>query len=421
MNEKLNGSSLEIDAQNPEIDELAVQSLAKFVRKDQQSKNSKDATINLHNKEEVSNKTKQKFYPEVDSITYHELEDFDDFGYEPSFYYDPDEYDQYGIALYEHEDDERLEFRSENRKFEVFPITKEIFEKYPFLNDLPQNIAVMGGMARSIAREMVAGEDEPIRDIDLVNILTPDDQSLHSSDILDELSQKYMADDYSFGHGIESTTLSEYFETRDFTVNEVLVMNGALVMSNFAYNDLQENIIRPTYYQASNSQDITDSRTAIRALTLQAVLLESTKSCPTLEDIKISDYFMRSFDAAVGMNKVLSRGAEVAHHYTTLLAEYDIIPSAYADKPKLAAEYLGSNCYPYGFYYRLNADEKVNDPTKDDKSFYSPGEIQYHATDPVVRAALAEYDDDVGSERYTGQYTQAEINELNNRVFASLE
>jgi len=69
---------------------------------------------------------------------------------------------------------------------------------------------VMGGIARSIAREMITGEREPIRDIDLVNILDEEGNSENDHETLDMLSRKYMPDDDLFGHSIRDETLEHY-------------------------------------------------------------------------------------------------------------------------------------------------------------------------------------------------------------------
>ena len=79
----------------------------------------------------------------------------------------------------------------------------------------------MGGVARSIAREIITGEREPVRDINLVNIIDENGSSEVDSATLDDLSQKYMPDDYAFGYGIGDETLDHYFKTRDFTINKV--------------------------------------------------------------------------------------------------------------------------------------------------------------------------------------------------------
>lgn len=101
----------------------------------------------------------------------------------------------------------------------------------------------MGGVARSIAREIITGEREPIRDIDLVNITDEEGNSEVDYDTLNALLRKFMPDDYAFGHGVENDTLDHYFKTRDFTINQSLIKDGKLIISDFAYITTSKRIL----------------------------------------------------------------------------------------------------------------------------------------------------------------------------------
>lgn len=313
--------------------------------------------------------------------------------------------------------DERKEYSSEYREFEIFPLPQEILEQYEFLKELPRNVGVMGGMARSIARRIIAKEDEPVRDIDLVYI--QDNESEPNEQILDELSQKYMPDDYAYGHGIQEERLDDYFDSRDLTVNECLVLNGALVVSNFAHNDLKENIIRPTYYEMQDRTLNSSGRNAMRALAMQATLMESTESYPTLEDFNINPFYTPSFEMAVQLNKTMSRGAEVACNFTNLLADYNMIPVELAGQPKAVARYL-LEYRLQNFYFRPNDDERLRmKASGENDKFIQPGVVsaEYHISDPIIRSVVGEYDDDPTTERYSGHYTQEEFDEINRHYF----
>ena len=56
------------------------------------------------------------------------------------------------------DEDERIEFRDSYKKINQYPLTPEIYERFPFLHELPQGVAVMGGVARSIARQFLTGD-----------------------------------------------------------------------------------------------------------------------------------------------------------------------------------------------------------------------------------------------------------------------
>lgn len=307
------------------------------------------------------------------------------------------------------------EDQDRERSFSIIPLPDRIIEHYPFIKELPKNIAVMGGTARSIAREIITGDREPIRDIDLVNILDKDGESFNDSETLDSLSREYMADDYVYGHGIEDDNLSHYFSTRDFTVNETLILNGSLILSEQAYDDFQENIIRPTQYEFPDRDwRPPTSRLAMRALMMQTVLEGCTSSYPTVEDMNISETQVHPFEVAVTLNKAMSRGAETACRFTDLLADYNIIPAELAGQPKAAAKYL-LKYRLYSFEFRPNGNSDVN-VQKQTSDFDSPGPLKvYHASDPSIRAALAEYEDDISTERLEGQYTAEEYADINSQ------
>lgn len=326
-----------------------------------------------------------------------------------------EEFYDYGPAYdgyYGDEPVEREEYGNEARRYEVFPLPKEITERYQFIEKLPRNVAIMGGMARSIAREVITGDREPIRDIDLVNILDESGKSLNTEEELDRLAQEYMPDDYAFGHGIQDDELEHYFQTRDLTVNEALVMNGALVVSNFAYNDLQENIIRPTSYEQAFTGVRASSRLALRALMMQTMLNECTSSYPTIEDMRIDGDYLGSFDIAVQLNKAMSRGAATAQRFTDLLAEYGAIPSELTGKPKATAKYL-LKYKLQRFEFRPNDDKRVSEGEDGAEA----EQIDYHMGDSKLRAALREYKSDLRAERVNGHYTAAEYADINRQKY----
>ena len=120
----------------------------------------------------------------------------------------------------QHYGEERAAFDGEKLTLQEIPLPAEILEHYSFLSELPHGVAVMGGVARSIAREIITGEREPTRDIDLVNIVDEEGNSEADHDTLDALSRKFMPNDYAFGHGIKNDTLDHYFKTRDFTITK---------------------------------------------------------------------------------------------------------------------------------------------------------------------------------------------------------
>lgn len=337
--------------------------------------------------------------------------------------------DDYGDSEYDEEDDyedgydddygeERADFDEEKLTLQEIPVPAEILERYSFLSELPHDVAVMGGVARSIAREIITGEREPIRDIDLINITDEDGNSEVDYDSLDELSRKFMPDDYTFDHGIGNDTLDHYFRTRDFTVNQSLIKDSKLIVSNFAYNDFQENIIRPTYFEHPYDGDDISSRLFLKALMMRSVFSQISNSIPLIEDMEQPEY-IGSFDIALFLNKAMSRGAKTARVFTEDLADWDIISEEYVGHPVALAKALLEDVP--AFEFRPSTDERFKDiqECEDmDGFFIPPAMTHYHASNPVIRRAIAEYEDgldepiDSGEERASGYYTQAEYDEI---------
>ena len=344
---------------------------------------------------------------DTDDDDYYEENNYDDGEYDEEDGYD----DDYG--------EERADFDEEKLALQETPLPAEILERYSFLSELPHGVAVMGGVARSIAREIITSEREPIRDIDLINITDEEGNSEVDYDSLDELSRKFMPDDYTFGHSVGNDTLDHYFRTRDFTVNQSLIKDGKLIVSNFAYNDFQENIIRPTYFEHPYDGDDISSRLFLKALMMRSVFSQISDSIPLIEDMERPEY-IGSFDIALFLNKAMSRGARTARVFTEDLADWDIISEEYAGRPVALAKALLEDVHTFEF--RPSTDERFKDiqECEDmDGFFIPPAMSHYHASNPVIRRAIAEYEDgldepiDSGEERVSGYYTQAEYDEIN--------
>lgn len=379
------------------------------------------------------------------------MEDFNfntieqDHGYE-NRYDDNDDNDFEEEENYENDyddEDERIEFRDSYKKINQYPLTPEIYERFPFLHELPQGVAVMGGVARSITRQFLTGDIEPIRDIDLVHINDREGDQPVSPEELERLSQKFMPEDYAFGHGIQPESFEHYFRTRDFTINESLILNNQLYFTESAKNDFLENIIRPTYKELPNHQDELSSRLFLKALMMQSVIAEFTDSIPTLEDINYIDR-IRTFDIALMLNKCISRGAEVAQSFTANLVDWDVISEDFLGRPLAAARELRQSLYNFSYYpsaYKPNQDSSSNEKSDQEikeylrlinfKEFDLPDSMsRFHTSDPSIRLAIKEYeegsadqirlpidkvpiDPDDYPERFHGQYEDYDFDFIN--------
>ena len=338
-------------------------------------------------------------------------------------YYDEESYDweeeNYGT--------ERTEELEREKQFELFTIPKELLEEYQLPKDLSSGVSIMGGTARSLARRLITGDYEPVRDLDLVFIpeLTDPDSS-PTDEELEALSAKYMPDDYAYGYGIKSENLEKYFETRDFTINQCLVAGDKLLVTRAAYDDFQENIIRPSYDLQSRDNQPMRLRHFMKALLLQTVFNECCSSYATLEDCCIwgigevveenteagEDIRLDYFNIALTLNKAMSRGARTAMHFTENLVEWDVVSEKFIDQPMKLARALRSGA---NFVYRPLDKMKVLDDKLEDSMF---AELEsYQTGNREVRAAIREYKNGltkVRAERIDGNYTVKDYEYMNN-------
>ena len=341
---------------------------------------------------------------------------------------DYDDYDDDDYNSYYNGDNERLEVKEDELKIREIPLPENILKRYDFIEKLPSGIAIMGGVARSVAREILTGEKEPIRDIDLVEITDNEDESTVDPELLDELAQTYMPDDYAFGHGIGLDTLEDYFSTRDFTINECLIKDGKLLVSELAENDFKENIIRPTYYEAPYDGDKLSGRLFLKAILMQTVISQISESIPLLEDVHVNFQYIGDFDTAVFLNKAMSRGVETAVKFTENLAEWGVVYPEFVGRPMALAKDLLT--YAYNFKFRPSTDERFLEPEegRDMSGFFVPKAMQeYHSSDPAIARAIDEYDSgpdysnddndgDNNGEPGSGYYTQKDYDEINSSV-----
>ena len=149
----------------------------------------------------------------------------------------------------------------------IYNLKVEQFRLLDLPVDLPCGVVIIGGAARAMARLAVTGEFEPVRDIDLGYM--PRITNVEAS-VLDNLAWKYAPEDASHGHGVQVVkSVSHYLRTRDFTINESLVVGKRLILSEECEDDLIHNRIRLSSFEEDNGEM---NRLSCKAIYLAASL-----------------------------------------------------------------------------------------------------------------------------------------------------
>lgn len=212
--------------------------------------------------------------------------------------------------------------------------------------DLPKGYAVKGGAARVLlywSLGITHSVMEP-RDIDIVSLQEDSPEYLDK-----ELAQKYMPGDYKHGKGVEELE-DDYFDTRDFSVNEVLFYDNKLYVSKQCVLDSVRGIIRFTefeYNERGNSYgEKVNSKLLSKALRLLSEM-EARGLHWSLAEEQLDVFEVRGiypFFILLHLDRAYQQGEEIAQTFFEKLKERDLIPEnpdeEYPEKPENLIEYL---------------------------------------------------------------------------------
>lgn len=251
--------------------------------------------------------------------------------------------------------------------YEIWDVSPEVWNEVLSDVELPQGYGVIGGAARSIAFKLLRGDEPPfVRDVDLV---CTEDADMSYASIL---AEKYSPDDAAHNHGVQQLgDMDQYFGSRDFTMNQLLVVDGKLIMTSEAARDFKDGVIQLTPYEHREDWFPSDR------MTLKALLLESALTAEGHE-VKIADQDREVFDdrsigdafsLALTLQKSLEYGQDVAEEYWRKLADRGMLNEFDGELVRAAQSHdwdaLASEIDQYlswGFNYRGSAKASfVND------------------------------------------------------------
>lgn len=244
--------------------------------------------------------------------------------------FDPTQDSEQAFARIDFDDVERPNEPAGVQEYALSPELTAEFEQY----ELPQGYGLVGGAARDLALGALTGESLPVRDVDLVAF--SDRGADMSPDIMHAVSARLMPDDYAYGHGVKPETLDNYFTTRDFTMNEVTVVDGRLLVTPEAEIALRQGIIQPTKYEHDPAAGrYLSPKLAIKSVLFQSVL-ENEGFNTRIEGFSPSDYRFRTtngeswddygpFFVALGFQKALEHSPDVARDFLDRLVQYGMV------------------------------------------------------------------------------------------------
>ncbi len=228
-----------------------------------------------------------------------------------------------------------LKFCLDGKKFKfengVAEIDSEIDLK------LPEGYGFKGGAARNVLRESLGLRNNEPRDYDLIRVT--EREAYEGADY--ELAHAYMEKDFEFGDGVEFLFDRErYFATRDFTINEVYVLNNKVFATEQCIRDTLRGIIRATDYEMDTDDPFGSGlgpKIKSKALRLHAEHLYTigVSNIYNADRQEIEGSFINPFWLAVQLDRAFERSVLIANRFTELLKKMKIIPDDIKDAMNL--------------------------------------------------------------------------------------
>lgn len=210
-----------------------------------------------------------------------------------------------------------------NVKFESFVdnILSIKLPKIDLLPPIPPQYGFKGGAARlalGLALNYNFSFRRP-RDIDIVRF-----GDKKTSNVDKELEKAFMNEDAKYGHGIEILeSIEKYFETRDITINEILIINDSIYFTIACLTDLYNKVLRPTNHVLDNFYQ-PDPKITMKILRLKALASISgedfTITCERYNP-KVSN-----FHIALHLDRALGQNSRVATEYIYECVKYEYLP-----------------------------------------------------------------------------------------------
>lgn len=195
---------------------------------------------------------------------------------------------------------------------------------------LPRGYGFAGGAARGALLSLLGEQTNPPRDLDVVGISEYNpDPSLQSG-----ISATLMPEDNAHGYGVKIEKLEKYFETRDFRLNEVLVIDDRILCTAEALTDLYQKTIQPTAYEIEHWYSYEDDsrlgippKLVMKSLRLQAEMIDQygTGETTGIDDWQWDIREIPLFYIALALDKCQQISDQTAVNFCRLLLDRGVV------------------------------------------------------------------------------------------------
>ena len=198
--------------------------------------------------------------------------------------------------------------------------------EYPHgVPQLPAEYGYKGGAARAMLQYSLGLEVDQPRDLDIVFVGEEENGALSA-----KLAQEHMSEDYAHGYGVEQLE-SDYFTSRDFTLNEVLFDGTDIVCTRECLTDSLRNIVRFSDFEKQESYSgeafFVKSKLIAKAARLVACAQrEGARRARMADELEgLSALEVWDFDLALHLERALQQGPETAQRYLDVLAQQGFV------------------------------------------------------------------------------------------------
>lgn len=200
------------------------------------------------------------------------------------------------------------------------------------IDELPTGYGFIGGAARNLLDAAVHPLDKIPKPRDVDIMYGANSRGFYDGQQARSLAERFAPRDAAHGHGVQVIDdVADYMKTRDFTINQVMVVGDGLWTTDQAVMDMQHYIIRPTVHE-HNERFSLGVNLALKAIRLWAEFKVDGIDIVSIKGINLQrDTYGsagdNSFSQLLNLDKAFERGEEVAWQYGKGLDEHGIYPN----------------------------------------------------------------------------------------------